>query len=155
MNKNNKIILASIVTLGILTSGCYTQSGDEMTDTSLGGISESFFGSPRYTSDSTDPNIDNSGSSYSDQPSSTPKSSSGMGRVDDLNLNNALNNQSDNKATTWVNPSTNKRYTVTPKSTMNTGGDYCRTYTMNTIIDGQSQTITGRACRVNGKWVKQ
>ncbi len=167
MNNKNKFILTSIVTLGVITSGCYMRSNDGMTDTSLGGISESFFGSPRNTTDSSDPNSYNqasgststtntaSGSGYSNNAPSTPQSNGSMDRVDNLNLNNALSNQADDKATTWVNPSSNKRYTVTPKSSVNTGSDYCRTYTMNTIIDGQSQTITGRACKVNGKWVKQ
>jgi surface antigen len=78
-----------------------------------------------------------------------------MDKVDSLNLNNSLQNQTDNKSTTWVNPNSNIRYTVTPKSTDNDGKSYCRDYTVNKIIDGQSQTVTERACRIDGRWVKQ
>lgn len=78
-----------------------------------------------------------------------------MDSVDAMNVNHALETQKDNRATTWVNPNTDTRYTVTPVSTTNDGSKYCRQYKMHSIINGKSEFVTGRACRVNGQWVQQ
>lgn len=78
-----------------------------------------------------------------------------MDRVDAMNVNNALENQKDNRASTWVNPNTNTRYTVTPTATSNDGSTYCRDYQMHSTIDGRSEYVNGRACRINGRWVQQ
>lgn len=104
--------------------------------------------------------MDNSGQMNSATGAGVPPNGPGpaaenMDNVDNLNLNNSLQNQSDNKSTTWVNPNSNVRYTVTPTTTVNDGNNYCRDYSVNKIINGQSQTVTERACRVNGRWVKQ
>jgi surface antigen len=82
-----------------------------------------------------------------------------MDKVDAANLNQALESHPDHSASTWVNPNTQNHYTVTPTRTYNSTVDDttvpCRTYTMQAIIDGKSQFVTGRACRVNGQWVAQ
>lgn len=78
-----------------------------------------------------------------------------MDQIDRMNVQNALENQADNRGSTWINPNNNTRYTVTPTSTNNERGTYCRTYKMQAIIDGKSEFVNGRACRVNGQWVKQ
>jgi uncharacterized protein YcfJ len=78
-----------------------------------------------------------------------------MDRVDSMNLNNALETQTDNRASTWVNPNTNTKYRVTPTATSNDGSKYCRDYQMHSTINGKSEFVTGRACRINGRWVQQ
>jgi len=80
---------------------------------------------------------------------------SSMDKIDTMNVNNALENQRDNRASTWVNPNSNARYTVTPTATTNDGSKYCRDYQMHSTINGNSEFVTGRACRINGRWIQQ
>jgi len=63
-----------------------------------------------------------------------------------------------NAPSTWVEPQTNNRYTVTPTRTytgnVNGQQSVCRDYNMDAYIDGRLQQVRGRACRdANGQWV--
>ncbi|MBP9722316.1 MAG: glycine zipper 2TM domain-containing protein [Gammaproteobacteria bacterium] len=78
-----------------------------------------------------------------------------MDKIDAMNVNSALENQKDNRGSTWVNPNTNARYTVTPTATTHDGSTACRDYKMQAIINGNSEFVNGRACRINGRWVQQ
>lgn len=69
--------------------------------------------------------------------------------------NYALDN---NQRSTWVEPQTNNRYTVTPTNTYNGNVNgqqtVCRDYNMDAYIDGRLQQVKGRACKdATGQWV--
>ena len=72
--------------------------------------------------------------------------------------NYALESQANNQPTTWTEPETNNRYTVTPTRTysgnVNGSQTVCRDYKMDAYIDGRLQQITGKACKdASGQWV--
>lgn len=153
MTNKFKVLYSSIILLvGLSLAGCGQQGPNETMGTVIGGIGGGLLGS-QIGGGSGNTAATIGGAAIGAAIGGSVGNN--MDRVDNLNLNNALQNQRDNKSTTWVNPNSNKRYTVTPTTTSNDGDNYCRDYSMNTIIDGQSQTVTGRACRVNGRWVKQ
>lgn len=60
----------------------------------------------------------------------------------------------DQQTVEWVNPDTRNSYSVTPVSRyQDQRGQTCRSYTSEVIIDGQSHTRAGTACRQeNGAW---
>ena len=59
----------------------------------------------------------------------------------------------DNQAVEWTNPNTQQQYSVTPRSTYNRNGRYCRDYTSDVAINGQTEQVTGTACKDgNGNW---
>lgn len=66
----------------------------------------------------------------------------------------ALENSQTGGTTQWVNPDTGYRYEVQPTSTFQSAsGQPCRNYTMDALIDGRNETITGTACRnADGTW---
>jgi len=66
----------------------------------------------------------------------------------------ALENSETGQTTQWVNPDTGYRYEVLPTSTFQSNsGQPCRNYTMQAVIDGRNETITGTACRqADGTW---
>ena len=72
--------------------------------------------------------------------------------------NYALDRAPDYQPTTWTEPQTNNRYTVTPTNTYNAPVNgqqsVCRDYTMDAFIDGRMQQVKGRACKdTTGQWV--
>ncbi|MAZ77519.1 MAG: hypothetical protein CMF39_02465 [Legionellaceae bacterium] len=77
-----------------------------------------------------------------------------MDETDKLKAQQALERDRDHQSSTWVNPNTNDRYTVTPTRTTTSGSQPCRDYTMNvTMADGKQKTVYGRACRTaDGSW---
>lgn len=150
--KHNKIILSGLLAITIATAGCANESGNETMGTVLGAVGGGLLGSTIGSGSGRTAATIGGAAVGAMVGKNVGKR---MDKVDNLNLNNALQNQSDNKASTWVNPNNNVRYTVTPTSTSNDGGRYCRTYKVNKIIDGQSKTVSETACRVNGQWVKQ
>ena len=78
-----------------------------------------------------------------------------MDSADSNKTYNALNNNPTNKASHWKNKKTGARYTVVPTSNHMAMGHYnnCRTYRTTAVINGQSQTVNGTACRqANGTW---
>ncbi|MDO8909257.1 MAG: glycine zipper 2TM domain-containing protein [Pseudohongiella sp.] len=66
----------------------------------------------------------------------------------------ALENAETGRSTQWVNPDTGYRYEVQPTSTFQSAtGQPCRNYTMQAVIDGRNETLTGTACRrPDGTW---
>ncbi|MEJ2591594.1 MAG: RT0821/Lpp0805 family surface protein [Candidatus Thiodiazotropha sp.] len=57
------------------------------------------------------------------------------------------------ESSTWVNPDTRDRYTVTPTRTYEEQGTPCREFTMNANVGDETQKIYGTACRQSdGSW---
>jgi surface antigen len=75
---------------------------------------------------------------------------SNMDSTDHLRANEALESGSEERPVSWLNPITQKRFTVTPLTTFKRGDDDCRTY--SAIYGGR--TVSGRACRLlDGTWL--
>lgn len=66
----------------------------------------------------------------------------------------SLENQPSGTTTTWRNPDTGHRGTITPKpATKNKSGEYCREYTQTVTIAGKTEEAYGTACRMpDGSW---
>ena len=65
----------------------------------------------------------------------------------------ALESTPSNYSTSWENPDTGNRYSVTPTSTYYSDSRPCREYTTEAWIDGQRETLYGTACRQSdGSW---
>ena len=76
-----------------------------------------------------------------------------MDRKDQMLLNRALENQPTGQTTSWKNPDTGNRYSVTPTKTYRSSRGPCRKFLINGIVNGRPQQIVGRACRKpNGTW---
>jgi surface antigen len=78
------------------------------------------------------------------------------GKFDDadrVKTSEVLENNKDNDSGVWRNPNSGNRYSLTPTRTyQRTDGDYCREYNQVAEIEGKKETITGTACRINGRW---
>lgn len=60
-----------------------------------------------------------------------------------------------NKTTTWKNPNTGARYSITPTSKTMASHGYatCRQYRSSVVIDNKKQTVVGTACQQqDGTW---
>ena len=77
-----------------------------------------------------------------------------MDKEDLAQVNRAYETVPDNKAVSWVNPNSNRQYTVTPRATMiSPVGRPCRQAEIESIIDGKRETVVKMACRrPNGVW---
>lgn len=75
-----------------------------------------------------------------------------MDRADALCVDQALEHAPDGRSVGWQ--SDGHRYSVTPQNTYeNADGQYCREYHMQTDMNGQTQPISGTACRQSdGSW---
>jgi len=79
-----------------------------------------------------------------------------MDDTDRLKIAHSLETVRTDVPTTWSNPDTNNRYTVTPTRTYNANDGPCREYTVDAIIGGKKEKIYGRACRQSdGSWKVQ
>jgi surface antigen len=82
-----------------------------------------------------------------------------LDRADQLmmerNAQYALENTRSNVATTWRNPDTGNYGAITPVETYRTSqGQYCREYTQTVVVGGQAQQAYGTACRQpDGSWM--
>jgi surface antigen len=57
------------------------------------------------------------------------------------------------QSTSWQNPDTGNRYSVTPTKTYYSDSRPCREYTTEAWIDGRQETVYGTACRQSdGTW---
>lgn len=66
--------------------------------------------------------------------------------------NSALENNRVNETTRWSDPD-GKNYTVTPTRTYAENGAPCRDFRQTVEINGQTEILTGTACRQNdGSW---
>lgn len=53
----------------------------------------------------------------------------------------------------WTNPDTGHRYTVTPTRTVDGQTGPCREYTVDAVIGGKPEKVSGTACRLaDGSW---
>jgi len=76
-----------------------------------------------------------------------------MDETDKLKTTQALENSPTGDSSTWRNPDTGNRYTVTPTHTYETASGPCRDFTTEAVIDGRKETVYGKACRQpDGTW---
>lgn len=75
-----------------------------------------------------------------------------MDRADELCVDQALEHAPDNRTVSWQHGG--QQYSVTPQQTYeNRNGQYCREYRMQTGMNGQTQQVSGTACRQSdGSW---
>ena len=78
-----------------------------------------------------------------------------MDENDRVNTARSLNDSRTGEATTWVNPDTGHRYTVTPTRTFKDAGGPCREFRLNaTVGDQPDQEVYGTAClQADGSWL--
>ena len=78
-----------------------------------------------------------------------------MDRQDQTKTAQVLEGNRTNQSSTWVNPDTKTRYTVTPTRTYQSAQGPCRKFKMDADLQdkGQSQRTSGTACRQpDGSW---
>lgn len=76
-----------------------------------------------------------------------------MDRLDQMEMQRALETAPTGKAVVWQNPDSGNRYTVVPTRTYHNQQQACREYTTHALIGGKTQEIHGRACRQSdGAW---
>lgn len=79
-----------------------------------------------------------------------------MDKYDRRQLNAAYENTPSNQTTTWVNPDSGKRYSVTPQPAYHEHNRVCRKAEIDAVIDGKKQKTLATACRnEQGQWVLQ
>lgn len=79
-----------------------------------------------------------------------------MDDVNRMKMAQALESTRTHHTRSWVDPDTQREYSVTPVSTFRRSGRVCRNYTTSILIDGRLQTAEGVACRdAKGQWVIQ
>lgn len=76
-----------------------------------------------------------------------------MGQPDAACVNQTLERGRTGQTVAWQNPDNGTTYNVTPVKTYQREGRACRDYTTTAVIDGQTQTLRGTACRQSdGTW---
>ncbi|MBT8141542.1 MAG: hypothetical protein HKN88_09045 [Gammaproteobacteria bacterium] len=76
-----------------------------------------------------------------------------MDETDRLKAGHVLENNRTGHATSWVNPDSSSKYTMTPTNTYDSASGPCREYTMDAMIGGKRDTVYGTACRQSdGSW---
>lgn len=76
-----------------------------------------------------------------------------MDKVDRMNTAATLENVRTGVSSSWRNPDTGNRYTVTPTETYETSGGPCREYSIDADIGGRTEKVYGTACRQpDGRW---
>ena len=76
-----------------------------------------------------------------------------MDENDQYRSQQALEENPVNQTSSWSNPDTGNSYDVTPTRTYQASSGPCREYTTQAVINGQSETIYGNACRQpDGSW---
>lgn len=80
-----------------------------------------------------------------------------MDDVDRMKVATALEHSPSNRSTTWRNPDSGNRYTVTPRRTYRRSAQtYCREYNIDAQIGGRREKVYGTACRQpDGSWRMQ
>jgi surface antigen len=79
-----------------------------------------------------------------------------MDTTDRLRTGMALEGVRTGVTTTWRNPDTQTAYAVTPTRTFETSSGPCRDFTIQTLMEGRQQQVTGTACRQpDGTWRMQ
>jgi surface antigen len=76
-----------------------------------------------------------------------------MDEQDRMRTQMALEKNPTRQPSSWVNPDTGNRYTVTPTRTFETAQGPCREFTMDAVIGGRTEQVYGTACRQpDGSW---
>lgn len=76
-----------------------------------------------------------------------------MDETDKIKVNQALERNRNDVASSWKNPNNGNKYTVEPTKTYYRNDQPCRDYTTKAIIGGKPETIYGKACRMaDGTW---
>jgi surface antigen len=80
-----------------------------------------------------------------------------MDDTDRMMTAQSLNDSRTGEPTTWVNPDTGYRYTVTPTKTYEEGGGPCREFQLDATVGGRTdQDVYGTAClQADGSWLVQ
>jgi surface antigen len=76
-----------------------------------------------------------------------------MDEADKLKAAQALESTPTGQHSTWQNPDTGARYTMTPTKTYEASAGPCRDFTVNADVDGKAEKVSGTACRQSdGSW---
>ncbi|HKJ76492.1 MAG TPA: RT0821/Lpp0805 family surface protein [Gammaproteobacteria bacterium] len=76
-----------------------------------------------------------------------------MDEVDRMKTAATLENVRTGVSSSWRNPDTGHRYSVTPTETYETSRGPCREYTIDADIGGRTEKVYGTACRQSdGSW---
>ena len=76
-----------------------------------------------------------------------------MDENDHQRTSQALENSRTDETTQWVNPDSGNQYRIQPTNTYQAASGPCRDYTMQAVIDGRNETMSGTACRQpDGTW---
>ena len=80
-----------------------------------------------------------------------------MDKYDQARLNQVYETGPSHQSTHWVNPDTNRSYTVTPQPAYKQpSGQVCREAEILATVDGRPEKVVSTACRDNnGRWVIQ
>ncbi len=80
-----------------------------------------------------------------------------MDDTDRMMTAQSLNDSRTGESTTWVNPDTGYRYTVTPTRTFEESSGPCREFQLDATVGGQTdQNVYGTAClQADGSWLVQ
>lgn len=80
-----------------------------------------------------------------------------MDKYDQARLNQVYESSPSNESAHWVNPDTNRSYTVTPRPAYRQpSGQVCREAEILATVDGRPEKVVSVACRDNnGRWVVQ
>lgn len=80
-----------------------------------------------------------------------------MDKYDQAQLNQVYETSPSHQRTQWVNPDTNRSYSVTPKPAYTQpSGQVCREAEILATVDGRPEKVISTACRDNeGRWVIQ
>ena len=76
-----------------------------------------------------------------------------MDEADRLKAAQALESTKTGEHTSWKNPDSGAQYTMTPTRTYEAAGEPCRDFTVDAMVDGKPEKISGSACRQSdGAW---
>ena len=76
-----------------------------------------------------------------------------MDDTDRLKAGQVLERNPTGVGSTWVNPDSNYKYTVTPTNTYEAQSGPCREFTTDAVIGGKHEKVYGTACRqADGSW---
>jgi surface antigen len=80
-----------------------------------------------------------------------------MDKYDQAQLNRVYETSPSHQRSQWVNPDTNRSYTVTPQPAYTQpSGQVCREAEILATVDGRPEKVVSTACRDNnGRWVIQ
>lgn len=80
-----------------------------------------------------------------------------LDQLDEANTNKALETTRTNQTSSWINPDSGNKYSLTPLKTYEANsGRYCREYQSTVIIGGEQVQSYGTACRQDdGSWEVQ